>query len=371
LAIELDCHSPSPRRLPARSGGRSASWRVPLASCAAALAVSSSAIAQTASPEDVASARALGIEGVRLADSGDCAAAVPKLEAAEKLYHAPTTLERLGACQIGLGHLVAGTESLNRVLRETLPPNAPAAFVTAQQRAGQLLATAKPRIGKVRIHIEGAPLDKVTVTVDGSGVPAALFDVDRATDPGSHEVKGAAPGYRTAIIPVQVPEGGEATVSLRLEPDPAAAVTAASGESPLGQPNPVAPAGPTTPPAVVSSGPNRAPAIVAFVIGGAGVVAGSVFGIMALGTKSSLDGACTSKVCPPTSQSDIDSLSTRATIANIGFGVGIVGIVVGTVLLVTTHGAEARTAATSPSERPRRVRPWVGLGAAGIAGSFE
>lgn len=364
MATKLACRGDVPSK-----GG----LRVSFATCAAALAVTSSALAQTPSPEDIASARSLGTEGVRLADSGDCASAVAKLEAAEKLYHAPTTLERLGECEIGLGRLVAGTERLNRVVRETLASNAPAAFVAAQHRAAQLLATAQRRIGKLRIHVEGAPIDSVAVTVDGSSVPAALFDAERATDPGSHEVKGAAAGYRTTTLPVQVPEGGEATVTVRLEPDPNAAAPS-TAESPGGQTNAPPGAGPTTPtPASPdgSNGPNRTPAFVALGVGGIGIALGSVFGIMALGTKSSLDGACTSKVCPRTSQSDIDSLSTRATISNIGFAVGVVGVTVGTVLFLTAHGGEARTAESPPPERQARVSPWVGLGAAGIAGSFE
>ena len=341
-----------------------------LLSCVASLAVTSPVCAQTASAEDIASARALGTEGVRLADSGDCVSATRKLEAAEKLYHAPTTLERLGECQVNLGQLVAGTESLNRVVREALPPSAPPAFVAAQHRAAQLLATAQPRIGKLRIHVEGAPLDKVAVTVDGASVPAALFDGDRPTDPGAHEVKGGAPGFKTATATVQLPDGGNSAVSLVLEPDPSAA-----GASPPAGATTAAIASPSAPgtstPAGSAPAPNRVPAFVAFGIGGVGIAVGSVFGIMALGTKSSLDNACVNKVCPATSQSDIDALSTRATISNIGFAVGVVGVAVGAVLLVTAHGTEAPpAAATSPAARVH-VSPWLGVGAAGVRGSFE
>src|SRR6516165_3953771 len=98
------------------------------------LASAASAAAQGSSPEDIAAARALGTEGTRLADTGDCNGAIAKLEAAEKLYHAPTTLDRLGECQIAVGRLVAGTENLNRVVREPLAANAPAVFVAAQKR---------------------------------------------------------------------------------------------------------------------------------------------------------------------------------------------------------------------------------------------
>src|SRR5580700_6044114 len=123
--------------------------------CFAVLATSAPAFAQTPSAEDRASARVLGTEGTRLADANNCAA-VPKLDAAEKLFHAPTTLDRLGECQIALGQIVAGTENLTRVVREVLPAGSPPAFLAAQKRAQAAYAAAVPRIGTLRIHVDGA-----------------------------------------------------------------------------------------------------------------------------------------------------------------------------------------------------------------------
>jgi hypothetical protein len=336
---------------------------------AAAASVASSAGAQTPSPEDIASARAMGTEGVRLAESGNCAAAIAKLESAEKLYHAPTTLERLGECHVNLGHLVAGTEILNRVVRETLSPNAPAAFVAAQSRGAQVLASAQPRIGKLRIHVEGAPVETVTVTVDGAHVPPALFDADRATDPGTHEVTATAPGHKPVTATVQLSGGAALPVSLKLEASEASAPEASAGAP--ATPPPVAGGGTTAPTSEPSSSPGRVPAFIALGIGGAGVVVGTLFGVMALGTKSSLDGACTDKVCPGSSQSDINALSTRATIANVGFAVGLVGVGVGTVLLVLGHGGDAQRP-TAAVARPRvQWTPWLGARSAGLEGTFE
>jgi hypothetical protein len=325
----------------------------------------------TPSPEDIASARALGIEGVRLADAGDCVSAVPKLQAAENLYHAPSTLERLGECEVSIGHVVAGTEALNRVVHETLPPTAPSAFVAAQQRATQVLATAQPRIGKLRIHVDGAPADKVSVTVDGAAVPAALFDAERATDPGTHEVQATAVGYRTATSSVEVPPGADAAVWLKLDVDPNAGAVPPP-PPPLGstpaQTTMVPPPNGFTPEAA-TTGPNRVPAYIAFGLGGAGIAVGAVFGILALGTKSTLDNECPNKVCAPSAKSDVDNLSTRATISNVAFAVGAVGVAAGIVLFVTARGSEApKTASARP---PLYVSPWIGLGAAGLGGTFE
>jgi hypothetical protein len=106
------------------------------------------------------------------------------------------------------------------------------------------------------------------------------------------------------------------------------------------------------------------PAIASFVAGGVGAGVGVVFGLMALGTKSTLDSQCgpTKKTC--SSSGDVSSLSTDAWVSNAGFGVALVGAALGTYFLVSHH--TEKTASTSP-----HVEPWIGLGSAGVTGSFQ
>ncbi len=144
-----------------------------------------SVAAAEAQAEDIAAARSLGVQGIRLADDGKCADAIEKLERAEALYHAPTILGRLGECQVAVGHIVLGTENLNRVVREPLAPNAPAAFKAAQERAHKVLDSALPRIAYLTVKVEPMTVTP-TVTVDGASVPAALIGAERPTDPGPH-----------------------------------------------------------------------------------------------------------------------------------------------------------------------------------------
>ena len=324
--------------------------------------------AQSPSPEDIAAARVLGTDGTRLADSGNCLDAITKLEAAEKLYHAPTTLDRLGECQISVGRLVAGTENLNRLVREPLAANAPPAFVAAKKRGQQALSTALPRIGNLRIHVDGAPADQVAVTVDGAAVSTALLDADRPTNPGTHEVAATAAGYTTATMSVSVREGGESTVSLKIDRELSAPATA-TAIAPAGQaagPLPLA-----GPPPSSGSGDHRAAAYVAFGVGGVGLAVGTLFGVLALSTKSTLDGECANKTCPAASQSDIDSLKSKSTISTVGFGVGLVGLATGAILLVVSHPSESRAAASTRTAPRPRVSPWVSVGAAGVGGTFE
>ena len=105
----------------------------------------------------------------------------------------------------------------------------------------------------------------VRETVDGDAVPAALFDADRPTDPGAHEIKASAIGYQTSVVTVQLPDGGSSAVSLTLEPDPNAGTAGGAAAAPGGvtmAPSPSAPSAGEN--SAGSTGPNRVPAIVAF-----------------------------------------------------------------------------------------------------------
>jgi hypothetical protein len=78
------------------------------------------------------------------------------------------------------------------------------------------------------------------------------------------------------------------------------------------------------------------------------VIAGSVFGVMALSDKSDLDKqkGCPA-TCPSVAQSQIDTLHRDQWASDIGLGVGVIGLGVGVVLLLTSHGPEAAPAAVS------------------------
>ena len=333
---------------------------------------------QQASASDIANARALGIEGVQLADRGDCTAAIDRLWRAESLYHAPTILGRLGECQVNLGKIVAGTETLQRVVREPMGPGSPPAFIAARDRAQKVLDAALPKIGKLRIHVDNAQTPGLVVTVDGEAVPLAGLDVDRPADPGAHQIQASAPGFVAETSTVTLAEGGSAQVTLA--PKPAASATApvpppTNAAEPAPSPPPPAAAPPTWATGPVPSpakdeggGASKVGPIALLATGGVGIVLGSIFGGLALGKKSSLDAACHPKSdCPPQSQSDIDALNTDATIATVGFIVGGVAAAAGGVWLIVGSGSKPSAAA---SVGRVVVHPWVGPTSAGVSGAF-
>lgn len=302
---------------------------------------------------DTAAARALGIAGIALANGGHCDRAIEKLARAEALHHAPSTAERLGECEIDVGRIVAGTERLQRVVREPLAPNAPLPFVAAVARANSVLSKATPRIAMLRINVRAPSEAHVVVTIDGEPLPDAVLRDERPSDPGSHRVGATARGFSPVSEDIVLADGETKTLSLDLQP--------------ISSPRPFAIQGPFMSGKDSSSSRSRSPAaaITALTLGGAGIALGAVAGAEVFTKSSALSSACNaSGVCPPDRQSDISSAKSWAMLSTVGFVVGGTGLVTG-VLLLLTNGSSAASAPKAAS-----VAPVVGATYAGLHGWF-
>ena len=325
--------------------------------CAVPLAVTALATSPALADDaaNTATARALGVEGVTLADAGKCREAAEKLERAEKLHHAPTTATRLAECEIELGRLVSGTERLQRVVREPLPPNAHPAFVAAAARAQKDLDLALPRIATLRLSVKAPALAKLTITIDDEPASDAILDSNRRTDPGTHKIVVTAYGCKPAAVTAQLEEGQTKSVALELLVDPTA------------PPEPRV----ATNEAVMSEarGGSKAPAIVAFGVSALGLGAGIAGAVIVSSKSRALDGACdANRVCPDASRADISAAKQWATVSTVGFVTACAGLVSGVALLLAA-GAPA-TPAPPPPVRGLRVRPAVGMTSLGVDGVF-
>ncbi|HEU4406111.1 MAG TPA: hypothetical protein VFS43_12655 [Polyangiaceae bacterium] len=343
---------------------------------AAALGAPSASAQQapgSATAAELATARSLGVEGVKLADAGNCGEAVTRLDRAERLHHAPTTLGRLGECHVQLGQIVLGTEMLQRVVREPLAANAPQAFVLAKARAQKVLEQALPKIAKLKISVKAPPEARPQVSIDNEPISSALLEVDRPTDPGTHHVEASAVGFKPASATVTLREGGSESVTITLEPDP----NAPRPDAPPVGPTPERPgvtsgSGPGVPPQGAVEAPKATPTtrLVAYGllgIGAAGVITGSVLGALTLSKASDLEAQCPNKQCyTPEAQDELQSATRLGTWSTVAFGVGGAGLVGGVVLLFTSSSSSS-TSSGSPGPA---IRPRVGLGSVGLEGSF-
>jgi len=302
---------------------------------------------------DRASARSLAAEGYDALERKDYATAADRFRHADALVHAPTISVDFARALVGLGRLVEAQERYQLVIREGVPKGSPASWKQALEDAQKEVADLEPRLSWIVIHVMG-PLDP-EVTIDGVKIPEGSIGARRAADPGKAEVRATAPGFEEASESVTLREGDEQTVTLVLK-------KSATQHPAEAEPPPAVPQ-------VDQHGSSHLPAWIAFGVGGAGLVLGSVTGIWALGAHSDLDAAGPSGTCHPKDgteehemRSDLSRYHTLGTISGVGFAIAIAGAATGAVLLVTGGAASAPAKAA--------VFPVVGPGSLGVAGRF-
>jgi hypothetical protein len=98
-------------------------------------------------------------------------------------------------------------------------------------------------------------------------------------------------------------------------------------------------------------------------VGGAGLVTGSITGILAIRKHDDLADRCHGKDCPSSDAKRLARYHLYCWTSNIAFGVGAAGLGTGLVLLLTAPRAE-------PTSDHASVRPLIGFGTVGAEGTF-
>lgn len=213
------------RYVAAMKPGTSASALAAAASASAAPPASAKPAAPLAGPpsdmsesERKATARAAYLEGVKLQDAGNCAEALPRLEAAQKFYSAPTHLLHIAQCQATSGKLVESSETYESLVRTPLTKESPDAFRQAQEEGKKELAQIKPRVPTLRIQVAPPPasLSSLIVKLNGSAIPNEVLGIARPVNPGKYKVTVWAAGYKEASETVDVVEGAPRAIELKL-----------------------------------------------------------------------------------------------------------------------------------------------------------
>ena len=299
------------------------------------VSLSAASVTRTAAQDQseaavTAAARALAVEGVKLAQADRCSEAIDKLERAEKLHHAPIVLTRLGECYIKLGRLVEGVENLRAVLREPLPPSPSEALSQAYADAKSLLEATKPKLALLTVTVEGAAEGAALgLNIDGRALPVELIGAAHPSDPGEHTIQVSAAGYTASSRRVTLAPGQEQTVTITLAPAPNEAAEIAAAGDTTGTP-----AQRALQPTAASKRPNYWPAYIAWGTGAAALGVGIGFGAAALSNKSELDAKCPNKACPPEQHGLIDTSKKNATNSTIGYSVAIGAAALGVVLFI-------------------------------------
>ncbi|MGO8992583.1 MAG: tetratricopeptide repeat protein [Polyangiaceae bacterium] len=344
---------------------RSLRWSPLLVSLASlTLLAPTTAHAQTAA--DRATARELGQDGQAALDKKDYTTAEDRFRRADALFHAPTLLLGYARAEAGLGKVVNASEAYNRIVREGVPPGAPAVFAQAVEAAKAEAGAVQARIASVTITVAGP--ENPTVTLDDQPVPVAALGVKRPVDPGEHVVKATGDGWQPSETKFTVADAGNANANLTLLKVPGSSAAAAT-PAPAGQPAPAASGGTAsadTGTTSSSGSTQRTVGIVGIAAGVVGLGVGAVTGILAIGKHSTLSTECPDGTCSSAqSQSDLSSYHSIGMVSTIGFVAGGVLAAGGAVIFLTAPHGQSAAPKTGVW-----ITPFVGPGSVGAVGRF-
>ena len=338
-------------------------WNLCGALAAMVLAAGQPAAAQPVDDATVASARALGQEGLAAYDAEDYAEAAEKLGAAFNATRVPTLGLWLARALAKTGRLVEASERYGEVLRLSVQPGQQEETQRqAKADAAKELAALRPRIPTLVVQVSGADAKDVEVTVDDAKVPSSLLVVPRPVNPGTRVVTGKL-GTQEVTESVTLAEGEKQTVELKLGASAPTAEPATAATGP--EPEHVSDESPDTEDQAVADAEEqpdslqRLGAYASLGVGGVGLLLGSITGVMVLSKKAKLeDEGCVDYHCYTSQKDDVDSINSLRTISTVGFVLGGVGLAAGVTLLLTEPKAKETVALR------------IGPTSAGISGRF-
>ena len=190
---------------------RFASWLV--VSC-----LTAQAYAQPVDETQLLAARQLGQEGVELYQAGDTSGALDRLQRAYAVYPAPTLGLWYGRALERAGRLVEASQRYHEVTQAVLKSDATPAFRQALVDAQAALEAITPRLSKLTVQLVGVEPARVSVTLDGGAVPAALVGVAIPVNPGRHVLQ-ATYGAKMQLRTLEVSAGEPAVVSFEFKVD--------------------------------------------------------------------------------------------------------------------------------------------------------
>jgi hypothetical protein len=296
---------------------------------------------------DEAAAEALFAEGKRLAAEGKLAEACPKFAESNRLDRGAGTLIHLADCY-EKNHQSASAWA---TFKEAASAAQGLGRADWEKLASARAAALEPKLAKLTIRVTD-PADKIEVTRDGTPTSSASWSVPIPVDVGTHVVAASAPGRKPFKASVTVSKDGERdeVVVPPLDVAPIAAV---------GSPSP-APANGDTQSGSTQSGSTQR--TVGYVVGGvgiAGLAAGAITGLIAIGKNNDSKKDCpTSGACASNDAVDsADSAKSFGTVSTIAFIGGAVCTAVGAVLIFTAKSSsEGSGGVASAKEPPRSVR---------------
>jgi hypothetical protein len=309
--------------------------------------------ASSAWAQNGATAQALFEQGVRDLEAGRLDRACPALAESQRLDPHPGTLFALAECEAKAGKVASAVGHYQDYLGLVSRLSAEQAERHAERAASARaqVEALRPKVPTLALVLPASAPPALIVERDGMALQGPALGVPLPVDPGEH------------VVVTRLPAGGEVR----------ATVTLAFGEAKRLELQIPAP-----PPAVEAPGSKHALSANAagetntlrqwgWALGGvglAGVLTGSITGIVVLQKKATVDDHCEETLCDGEGKKAADSGKTLATVSSVAFGVGLTAVAASIVLLIATEPSPAKSgqsAGFTPRVHAGAEGAWLGL----------
>jgi hypothetical protein len=297
-------------------------------------------------------ATAFFVKGSDFYDHGRFALALEQFKQSYAVVPSPNSHFYIARCLAALGEHRDAYRAYNEVMAE-VDARAPGdtKYVKTRDTARQERDDLNPKVALVTITPPAAKLD-LSVRVGGELIPRDQWSSPIAVKPGLIPVEITIAGQPAAAQSLTLSAGEKRAIVLDASPAVQAATARANG---------------TDKPRDTGSGSVLRP--LAYAAGGVGVVGMVMFavaGSMSKSTYSSLEKQCGQGPCPSNLSSDISKGKTQQTVANVGLGLGLVGLAAGTTMFLLAPSGKKGDA----PKKKAGAELQIGAGYVGVAGQF-
>jgi len=311
-----------------------------------ALSVAGLLLVSGACAQDSATAGALFEKGVADMEAGHFDSACPAIEESERIDPRPGTLFTLAECHAHWGKVASAAAQYQEYvdLVSRLTPDQKLRHKARADIARTQLGKLKPTVPTLTLVLPAAAPRGTFVTRNGEVLKGAALGLPLPVDPGEYVVVTHVPGAAERETKVSIQLGENKRVALdvtQATAEPAAALAPTSPQPSL-SPN----SSPAAPPTSGHGTGRKTAAYIAGGVGVAGIALGSVTGILVFSKKHTVSGNCSGATCNDAGLAAANSGKNLALASDIGFGVGIAGLALGTILLLSSGSdtAEAERA---------------------------
>ncbi len=345
-----------------RLGGGSINLSPPAAllSCLLASALSLSSGALHAQPEaEIQQARTLYSQGLTQEAASDWAGALASFEKVARIRMTPQVRFHIARCKENLGRLNEALGGYRLAEHEgQTTEGVPESVLVEVRHARESLEKRVPRL----IIERGEGVDSAKIALDGVELGQAQIGREVNVDPGPHLLRVTLADGRKFEKTVQVKEGERSQVLLDVPPD----IQPLAGDD-------ASDSSPEAAPADQGVGSSSGSGPMPWIIGGLGVAslaASGVFYILRNSANDDLEAGCIKDVCPDTLEDTQSRGENYSMLTGVTLGIGVVGVVVSAVWLLSGSNPPPATASAPPRRDLRFDVGFAGGPRLGLSGSF-